>query len=60
MKKETKTGYLQSDDGISETKLSNSVSVSEQDTSILYMRDQDYAEIYASDSNADNQIGQTL
>lgn len=44
-----KTGYYLSDDIIAKP-LSNSVSVSEQETNILYMRDQDYAEIYTSDS----------
>lgn len=44
-----KTGYIESEN-ILESKLSNSVSVSEQETNILYMRDQDYAEVYTSDS----------
>lgn len=43
------TGYLPADESV-EMKLSNSVSVSEQETNILYMRDQDYAEVYTSDS----------
>lgn len=50
MEKEIKTGYLEKDSDITETKMSNSVLVSEQETSVLYMRDQDYAEIYTSDS----------
>lgn len=44
-----KTGYYLSDDSIAKP-LSNSVSVSEQETNILFMRNQDYAEIYTSDS----------
>lgn len=44
-----KTGYCSSDESINRLQ-SNSVSVSEQETNILYMRDQDYAEIYTSDS----------
>lgn len=44
-----KAGYYSSDETI-DRPLSNSVSVSEQETDILYMRDQNYAEIYTSDS----------
>lgn len=41
--------YSQLED-LSESKSSNSVSISEQETNILYMRDEDFAEIYTSDS----------
>lgn len=44
-----KTGYYSSDE-IIDRPLSNSVSISEQETNILFMRDKDYAEIYTSDS----------
>lgn len=44
-----KTGCHYSDESVNRLQ-SNSVSVSEQETNILYMRDQDYAEIYTSDS----------
>lgn len=44
-----KEGYYSSDESIIRP-LSNSISVSGQETNILYMRDQDYAEIYTSDS----------
>lgn len=43
------TDYYSTDESINRL-LSNSVSVSEQETNILYMRDQDYSEIYTSDS----------
>lgn len=44
-----KTGYSTSDEIINRT-LPGSVSISEQETNILYTRDRDYAEIYTSDS----------
>lgn len=43
------TEYYSSDRAINRP-LSNSLSVSEQETNIIYMRDQDFAEIYTSDS----------
>ena len=44
-----KTGYIPSNE-LNESKITNAVSVSEQETNILFMRDQDFAEIYTSDT----------
>lgn len=43
-----KSGYLE--ESQEEQKLSNSVSISEQETNILYMRDENFAMIYTSDT----------
>lgn len=45
-----KTGYLEVSDDIEDKKVLNSLSISEQETNIIFMRDQEFAEIYTSDS----------
>jgi len=47
-----KSGYIYVDenDSFSESKLSNSVSISEQEVHINFMRDEDFATIYTSDT----------
>lgn len=45
----TRSGYLSEEDS-NEVKINNAISISEQETEVLFMRDQDYAEIYTSDS----------
>lgn len=50
----SKSGYIDIDENeevvIEESKLSNSVSISEQEVSIKFMRDEDFATIYTSDT----------
>lgn len=48
----SKSGYIDIDenDNFSEPKLSNSVSISEQEVHINFMRDEDFATIYTSDT----------
>ena len=50
----SKSGYINIEENevviIEEPKLSNSVSVSEQEVSINFMRDEDFATIYTSDT----------
>lgn len=48
-----KSGYIsitENEENIAEQKLSNSVSISEQEVSINFMRDEDFATIYTSDT----------
>ena len=49
-----KSGYINIDENeeitIEESKLSNSVTISEQEVCINFMRDEDYATIYTSDT----------
>lgn len=49
-----KSGYIDTDkneeENIEEPKLSNSVSISEQEVSINFMRDENFATIYTSDT----------
>lgn len=45
-----KTGYNETTEIIEESKLSNSVSIEEQETVIVYMRDEDFAIVSTSDS----------
>lgn len=45
----SKSGYINAEANIEESKLSNSVSISEQEVSINFMRDEDFATIYTSD-----------
>lgn len=45
-----KSGYAVTNEEVEERVISNSVSISEQETSILYMRDEDFATIYTSDT----------
>lgn len=49
-----KSGYIDIDENeevtVEEQKLSNSVSISEQEVSINFMRDEDFATIYTSDT----------
>jgi len=45
-----KSGYIDAEVNIEEPKLSNSVSVSEQEVCINFMRDEDHATIYSSDT----------
>lgn len=45
-----KSGYIDIDENTKETKLSNSVSISEQEVCINFMRDEDFATIYTSDT----------
>ena len=49
-----KSGYIDTDENeeifIEEPKLSNSVSISEQEVCINFMRDEDFANIYTSDT----------
>ena len=42
-------GYLE-DDGILDRHMNNTVSISEQETNILYMRDESFAKVYTSDT----------
>lgn len=46
----SKSGYIETYEIIEESKLSNSVSISEQEVSINFMRDEDFATIYTSDT----------
>ena len=50
----SKSGYINNDENeevyIEEPKLSNSVSISEQEVCINFMRDEDFATIYTSDT----------
>ena len=46
----SKSGYINIDENIDEPKSLNSVSISEQEVCINFMRDQDFATIYTSDS----------
>lgn len=46
----SKTGYIETDENIEEPKMSNSVSVSEQEVHINFMRDENFATIYTSDT----------
>lgn len=45
-----KPGYIDVEVNCEEQKLSNSVSISEQEVSINFMRDEDFATIYTSDT----------
>lgn len=49
-----KSGYIDTDENeeitVEESKLSNSVSISEQEICINFMRDEDFATIYTSDT----------
>lgn len=45
-----KSGYISADDNAEKRVVTNSVSVSEQETNINYMRDEDYAIVYTSDT----------
>lgn len=45
-----KSGYIDIGNDAVEPKLSNSVSISEQEVSINFMRDEDFAIIYTSDT----------
>ncbi len=45
-----KSGYIDIDENNKEPKLSNSVSISEQEVNINFMRDEDFATIYTSDT----------
>lgn len=45
-----KSGYIDVEVNCEEPKLSNSVSISEQEVSINFMRDEDFATIYTSDT----------
>ncbi len=45
-----KSGYIDIDENNEESKLSNSVSISEQEVHISFMRDEDFATIYTSDT----------
>lgn len=45
-----KSGYIQTEENIEEPKLSNSVSISEQEVCINFMRDENFATIYTSDT----------
>lgn len=46
----SKSGYINVEENDEETKLSNSVSIFEQEVSINFMRDEDFATIYTSDT----------
>lgn len=46
----SKSGYIDVDENFEEQKLSNSVSISEQEVHINFMRDEDFATIYTSDT----------
>ncbi len=46
----SKSGYIETYEIIEESKLSNSVSISEQEVCINFMRDEDFATIYTSDT----------
>lgn len=46
----SKSGYINAEKNVEETKLSNSVSISEQEVCINFMRDEDFATIYTSDT----------
>lgn len=45
-----KSGYIDKEENTEEPKLSNSVSISEQEVCINFMRDEDFATIYTSDT----------
>lgn len=45
-----KTGYRESGTKVDTDKIPTSLSISEQETSVLYMRDEDFATIYTSDT----------
>lgn len=47
---ESKSGYIDIEQNIEESKLSNSVSISEQEVCINFMRDENFATIYTSDT----------
>lgn len=47
---ESKSGYIDTEENIEEPKLSNSVSISEQEVCINFMRDENFATIYTSDT----------
>lgn len=46
----SKSGYINVEENIKESKLSNSVSISEQEVCINFMRDEGFATIYTSDT----------
>lgn len=46
----SKSGYIDVEENVEEPKLSNSVSISEQEVCINFMRDEDFATIYTSDT----------
>ena len=46
----SKSGYIDSAENTEEPKLSNSVSISEQEVCINFMRDENFATIYTSDT----------
>lgn len=46
----SKSGYIDVEDNFEESKLSNSVSVVEQEVNINFMRDDDHATIYTSET----------
>lgn len=46
----SKIGYVETDENISEPKMTNSVSISEQEVHINFMRDENFATIYTSDT----------
>lgn len=46
----SKSGYIGNDKDISEQKLSNQVSISEQEVCINFMRNENFATIYVSDT----------
>ena len=46
----SKSGYIDVEESVEEPKLSNSVSISEQEVCINFMRDENFATIYTSDT----------
>ena len=46
----SKSGYIEAEGNIEEQKTINSVSISEQEVCINFMRDEDFATIYTSDT----------
>ena len=46
----SKSGYIDVEENVEEPKLSNSVSISEQEVCINFMRAEDFATIYTSDT----------
>lgn len=46
----SKSGYIDVEENSGESKLSNSVSISEQEVCINFMRNEDFATIYTSDT----------
>ena len=46
----SKSGYIDVEENVEEPKFSNSVSISEQEVCINFMRDEDFATIYTSDT----------